>query len=161
VLILLINKQFNEVVMVNAMWVWGAIGLVLLAVEMATGTVYILWFGISAICVALATWILPNMPMPIQFVMFAALSISSLAIWKLNYKKTETHSRVGQAQGEEIGRTGSVIAACGPHLNGKIRFTQGLMGAREWPAIANAPITEGAEARVVAVEGNTLRIEAI
>ena len=147
--------------MVDAMWVWGAIGLILLAIEMATGTIYILWFGISAICVALATWILPNMPHAIQFVMFAALSISTLAIWKLNYKKTEKHHRVGQSQGEEIGRTGAVIAACGPNLNGKIRFTQGLMGAREWPAISNVPIAEGTEARIVAVEGNTLRIEAI
>lgn len=147
--------------MVNAMWIWGAIGLVLLAIEMATGTIYILWFGISAICVALATWILPNLPIALQFVMFAALSISALAIWKLNYKKTDTNSRVGQSQGEEIGRTGEVMAACGPNQNGKIVFTQGLMGAREWPAISNAPIAEGVQARVVAVEGNSLRIEAI
>jgi inner membrane protein len=147
--------------MIDAMWVWGAIGLVLLAVEMATGTVYILWFGIAALCVAIATWMLPNMPQAIQFVMFAALALSSLAIWKLNYKKTETHSRIGQAQGEEIGRTGTVIAACSATVNGKIQFTQGLMGSREWPAISNVPIADGTQARVVAVEGNTLRIESI
>ena len=93
--------------------------------------------------------------------MFAALAFSSLAIWKLNYKKTETHSRVGQAQGEEIGRTGTVIEACGPAVNGKIRFTQGLMGSREWPAIANEALAVGADARVIAVEGNTLRVESI
>ncbi len=147
--------------MVDAMWIWGAIGLVLLAVEMATGTVYVLWFGISALCVAIATWIAPNISHAIQFLMFAALAFSSLAIWKLNYKKTETHSRVGQAQGEEIGRTGTVIEACGPAVNGKIRFTQGLMGSREWPAIANETLAVGADARVIAVEGNTLRVESI
>ena len=84
--------------MFDAMWIWGAIGLILLAAEMATGTVYLLWFGISALSVAIATWMFPNMAIALQFVMFAALSVSSLAIWKLNYKKTETHSRVGQAQ---------------------------------------------------------------
>jgi inner membrane protein len=147
--------------MIEAMWIWGAIGLILLALEMATGTVYLLWFGISALSVAIATWMFPNLALPLQFVMFAALSISSLAIWKLNYKKTETHSRVGQAQGEEIGRVGEVIKACGPSQNGTIQFTQGLMGSRQWPAIANEFIAEGTEARVVAVEGNTLRIQAI
>ena len=147
--------------MLDAMWIWGAIGLILLAVEMATGTIYILWFGVSALCVAIATWIFPDIAMALQFVMFAALSVSSLAIWKLNYKKTETHSRVGQAQGEEIGRVGTVTDSCGPTKNGKIQFTQGLMGAREWVAISNETITEGAEARVVAVEGNALRIQAI
>lgn len=147
--------------MVEAMWIWGAIGLVLLAIEMATGTIYVLWFGISALCVAIATWLFPNMMIAVQFAIFAALSIGSLAIWKLNYKKTATHSRVGQAQGEEIGRVGTVIAACSPSQNGKIQFTQGLMGSREWPAIADAAISEGMQARVIAVEGNTLRIQAV
>ena len=147
--------------MLAAMWIWGAIGLILLAAEMATGTVYLLWFGISALSVAIATWMFPNLALPLQFVMFAALSISSLAIWKLNYKKTETHSRVGQAQGEEIGREGKVTKACGPNQTGTITFTQGLMGSREWPAISNEFIADGIEARVIAVEGNTLRIQAI
>lgn len=147
--------------MIDGMWLWAAIGIVLLAVEMATGTFYVLWFGIAALCTAFALWMFPNMPHAMQFAMFAALAISSLAIWKLNYKKTETHHRVGQAQGEEIGRVGTVIEACGPNQNGKIRFTQGLMGAKEWPVVANHAIAEGAEARVIAVEGNALRIENI
>ena len=145
--------------MINAMWVWAALGLVLLAVEMATGTFYLLWFGVSALSVAIAMWMFPNIPQAMQFAMFAALSISSLAIWKLNYKKHETHSRVGQAQGEEIGRIGTVIETCSVNQNGKIRFTQGLMGAREWVTISHQPIAAGTEARVVAVEGNALRIE--
>jgi inner membrane protein len=144
--------------MLDAMWVWSAIGLILLAIEMATGTFYVLWFGVSALSVAIALWVFPTTPPALQFVMFAALSISSLAIWKLNYKKTETHSRVGQAQGEEIGRTGIVIETCSPAQNGKIQFTQGLMGSREWTAVSNETIDAGAVATVVAVEGNALRI---
>ena len=147
--------------MLSAMWVWGAIGLILLAAEMATGTVYILWFAISALSVALALVILPNLALALQFVMFAALSISALAIWKLHYKKTETPSRVGQAQGEEIGRVGEITKTCGPNQTGTITFTQGLMGGREWPAIANETIEAGNSATVVAVEGNTLRVKII
>lgn len=145
--------------MIDAMWIWGAIGLILLAVEMATGTFYILWFGVSALSVAIATWLFPSIPHALQFVMFAALSLSSLAIWRLNYKKTETHHRVGQAQGEEIGRTGTVIEACSPAHNGKIQFTQGLMGSREWAAVSAEAIEVGSTATVVAVEGNALRIK--
>ena len=147
--------------MANTMWFWAALGLVLLAVEMATGTFYVLWFGVSAVSVAITMWLFPNIPYGMQLAMFAALSISSLAIWKLNYKKHETHSRVGQAQGEEIGRTGTVIEACSVNQVGKIHFTQGLMGAREWTAVSVETIAKGTQARVVAVEGNQLRIEAI
>ncbi len=147
--------------MVSDMWVWGVLGLILLAAEMATGTIYILWFGISALCVAIAMWLFPNMPHAIQFLLFTVISLGSLAIWKLNYKKNDKNYRVGQAQGEEIGRTGIVIEACGPSQRGRIGFTQGLMGSREWVAIADASITVDAAAEVIAVEGNALRIKAI
>jgi len=147
--------------MVEAMWFWGTIGLVLLALEMATGTFYILWFGVAAIFVALVTWIFPHISTAFQCLIFAVLSLGSLAIWKLYYKKTETHSRIGQAQGEEIGRVGLVFETVNATQNGKIRFTQGLMGSREWSAVSSNTIEAGSQAKVVAVEGNALRIESI
>jgi inner membrane protein len=147
--------------MIEAIWVWGALGLILLSIEIAIGTFDILWFGIAALCVAVAMWLFPNMPQASQFIMFAFISLSTLAIWRLHYKKNETHSRVGQAQGQEIGRVGTVIEVCGPNQNGKIRFVQGLMGDREWSAVSNEVINVGTEAEVVAVEGNALRIKAV
>lgn len=147
--------------MIEAVWVWGALGLILLSVEMAIGTFDILWFGIAALCVSFVMWLFPNMPHAAQFVMFAVISLTSLAIWRFHYKKTETHSRIGQAQGQEIGRVGTIIKACGPNQNGKVRFTQGLMGDREWTAISDEVINEGTKATVIAVEGNALRIKAV
>ncbi|MFV1922607.1 MAG: NfeD family protein [Methylotenera sp.] len=147
--------------MIEAMWLWGALGLILLSAEMAIGTFDILWFGIAAICVAVLMWLFPATPQAIQYTVFATLSLTSLAIWRLYYKKTETHSRVGQSQGLEIGRTGTVIEACSPRQNGRIRFSQGLMGAREWTAVSDQDIAVGAEATVIAVEGNALRINAV
>jgi membrane protein implicated in regulation of membrane protease activity len=144
--------------MIQAMWLWGAIGIILLAVEMVTGTFYILWFGIAAICVAVMMALIPDLSQALQFSMFAGLSLGSLAIWRLYYKKTSTNSRVGQAQGEEIGRVGIVTQACGPNQNGQIQFTQGLMGSREWAAVSNEAIEVGSHATVTAVEGNALRI---
>ena len=147
--------------MINAMWIWGALGLVLLALEMATGTFYILWFGIAGLCVAIITSLMPSITPAIQFAVFALLSLGSLAIWKIYYQKHETHSRVGQSQGEEIGRTGTVIESVSVKQNGRIRFAQGVMGSREWAAIADETIEEGTEAKVVAVVGNALKISKI
>lgn len=147
--------------MIEAMWLWGVIGLVLLAAEMATGTFYILWFGIAALCVSVATWLFPELTSAIQFMIFAVLSLGSLNIWKLYYKKTETNSPIGQAQGEEIGRIGTVIEICSKTHNGKIRFTQGVMGSREWTAASDETIEVGSNAAVIAVEGNILRVQAV
>jgi membrane protein implicated in regulation of membrane protease activity len=148
--------------MTESMWVWGVLGVVLLAVEiMVAGTLYALWFGIAAFCVAGLVWLAPDTTYAVQFLVFSVLSLGSLAIWRRFYKKTETHYRVGQAQGEEIGRIGEVIEATGPAQNGSVRFAQGLLGSREWVALSDEPIEAGASASVVAVEGNTLRISKI
>lgn len=148
--------------MTEAVWAWAVLGIILLAVEiMVAGTLYALWFGIAAFCVAGLLWLLPETSYAVQFLVFAVLSLGSLAIWRRFYKKTETHYRVGQAQGEEIGRVGEVVVATGPNQGGTIRFAQGLMGSREWVAFSDAPIEVGAQASVVAVEGNTLRITRI
>jgi membrane protein implicated in regulation of membrane protease activity len=148
--------------MIEPIWIWAAFGIALLTIEMTmVGTLDILWFGIAALCVSLAKWLFPSMSYAWQFTMFAVLAIGSLALWRLYNKKTETHSRIGQSQGQEIGRVGKVIEACGPSQAGRIQFTQGLMGAREWTAVSDETIEAGAEASVVAVEGNALRVKAI
>lgn len=142
-------------------WSWGVLGLVLLALEMVTGTLYILWFGIAALCLSGAMWALPGLPLSAQLFMFAALSIGSLAIWKLNYKKSAAGDlRVGQSRGDEVGRTGIIIEAVSPRQAGSIQFAQGVMGSRVWAAIADQPLAVGAEAEIVAVEGNSLRVRA-
>ncbi|MGB4812635.1 MAG: NfeD family protein [Methylophilaceae bacterium] len=145
--------------MMQPMWIWAAIGLILLAAEMATGTFYVVWFGIAALIVALITWLMPDISVGMQLVLFAILSMGALFIWRNYYKKVETHSRVGQAQGEEIGRVGSITLSVSPTQNGKIQFAQGVMGSREWIAIADENIEAGAQAIVIAVEGNTLRVK--
>jgi len=148
--------------MIEPVWLWAALGIVLLTVEMTlVGTLDVLWFGIAALCVSIAMWLFPDMPPAVQFLIFAVLSLGSLAIWRSYYKKNETHSRIGQSQGQEIGRLGKVLEDCGPSQTGRIQFTQGLMGAREWTAVSDEAITAGTEASVVAVEGNALRIKAI
>lgn len=143
----------------ETMWSWGILGLILLAIEMLTGTFYILWFGIAALCVGVALLVLPSLPASMQLAMFAALSLSSLAIWKLHYKKTATNLRVGQSQGDEIGRVGTITDPVSPKRNGRISFAQGVMGSREWAAIADEDIETGAEAVILKIEGNALRVQ--
>jgi membrane protein implicated in regulation of membrane protease activity len=145
--------------MIEPMWLWGAVGLVLLAAEMATGTFYMLWFGVAALIVAILTWLVPSMSDSVQLFLFAVLSIGSLFVWRTYYKKTSSDSRVGQAQGEEIGRVGTIIEPVSPMQIGRIKFTQGVMGSREWAAVSNQTIEAGAKAAVVAVEGNSLRVK--
>ncbi len=145
----------------GTVWLWAVLGLVLLGLEMATGTLYILWFGIAALLLAGLDYLLPSISIPLQIFLFALLSLGSLLLWRYVYKKTSSDLRIGQSQGEEIGRVGTIIEAVSPKQNGKIQFAQGVMGSRVWAAIGSEEIAIGADAVIIAVEGNSLRVKQV
>lgn len=145
--------------MEQAVWAWAILGLVLLSVEMLSGTFYILWFGIAALCVAGMLFLFPDMPLAGQLFAFTLLSVLSLTIWKRNYAPKQPGLRVGQAQDDTIGKVGRLTAAVSPEQNGTIAFTVPVMGSREWAAISEQSIAAGEQAEVVAVMGNYLRVQ--
>ena len=158
---MLIANSFNNEGgnMFEPIWAWGILGLILIAIEMATGTFYILWFGISALCMSAALLLFPGMSAVMQFLLFSALSLSSVAIWKLHYEKTGPDLRIGQSQGDELGRIGTIIEPISALQNGRIQFAQGVMGSREWAAISDDALEVGATAVIIGVEGNALRVK--
>ncbi len=141
-------------------WLWGILGLILVATEMVTGTFYILWFGIAALVVSVILLLFPDLHIGLQLFIFAALSLVSLAIWKLHYRKSSKNDlKIGQSQGDEVGRVGTIIQAASRKQNGRIQFAQGVMGSREWAAIADEDLEEGAEAEITAIVGNAVRVK--
>ncbi|HSH87495.1 MAG: NfeD family protein [Methylophilus sp.] len=141
----------------DIMWIWCGLGLILLCLEMMTGTMYLLWPGMAALAMALLAWLLPAFSTPWQIVIYAIFSVLAVAIWRKR-EKTHPTPRVGQAQGEEIGREGVIIHAVTPAQSGLIRFSQGVMGSKEWSAVADVEIAANQPARIVAVEGNSVRV---
>ena len=146
--------------MYEPVWIWSILGLVLLGAEMLSGTLYILWFGIASLLLGLLLWIYPETPLALQLLLFSALSLGSLAVWRVYYRDHSADLKIGQSRGDEIGRSGTVIESITPEQSGKIQFSQGLMGSREWIAVADETIAAGNHAEVVAVEGNSLRVKA-
>jgi membrane protein implicated in regulation of membrane protease activity len=146
--------------MMESTWLWGILGLILLAAEMATGTLYILWFGIAALIVSFALVAFPEMHFGIQLFLFTALSLGSLGVWRLYYKESsEKDLKIGQSQGDEVGRVGTIIETVSNKQNGRIRFAQGVMGSREWTAISDQDIEISAEAEITAIVGNAVRVK--
>lgn len=142
----------------DIMWIWCGLGLILLCLEMMlSGTLYLLWPGMAALAMALLSWTLPAFSTAWQIVVYAIFSVLAVLIWRKREKNNPT-PRVGQAQGEEIGRQGVIIAAVSPTQPGKIRFSPGVMGSKEWTAFADVDIAIDQPARIIAVEGNSLRV---
>lgn len=144
----------------NTVWWWCGLGLVLLCLEMVTGTMYLLWLGLAALAMSLLNGFLPGMSLALQALNYAILCTITLALMR-KYEKRKPTLRIGQAQGEEIGREGLVVVAITANQPGKIQFSQGLLGSKEWTAYADTAIAAQQAAKVVAVEGNALRVTAI
>lgn len=125
---------------------------------MAIGTMEVFWLGVSALCMAIAVWFFPDLSIGAQLLLYALFAVVTLVVWRKYYKKTDLNFRIGQSQGEEIGRVGTISQTCGPNQNGRIRFTLGVMGSKEWTAIADETIEIGQEAKIVAVVGNAVKV---
>ena len=57
---------------------WFIAGMVLLLLEVFAPGAFLLWFGIAALLVGSAVWLLPMLPWQVQIIAFALLSISAL-----------------------------------------------------------------------------------
>lgn len=147
--------------MLNTPTTWAILGLLLLALEMLSATLYIMWFGISAIIMAAIVWLFPSLATSEQIVLYAVLSLASIFAWR-HFKIADLpDSKVGQSTGEYTGRVGIVLATISPESNGRIQFAQGIMGSRDWAAISDEYIQNGQKAEIVAVVGNRLKVKAI
>lgn len=141
------------------LWAWAILGLVLLSIELLSGTFYVLWFAISALCVALMLAIYPDAPFSLQLLLFSLLSLATLALWRRRYRTQGPAPVIGQSRDDTIGKVGVISAAVSPQQTGEIRFTVPVMSSRVWTAIADEAIAVGDEAEVIAIEGNFLRVQ--
>lgn len=145
--------------MLQPLWMWAILGLALLSIELLTGTFYILWFGISALCVALMLGLFPGASLSLQLLAFSVMSLSTLAVWRHKYRTQPSGSRIGQSSDDSIGKVGRITVEVSRSQNGTITFTVPVMSSREWTAISEETITAGEEAEVVSIEGNYLRVK--
>jgi len=146
--------------MIEPIWLWGILGLMLVAMEMMNETFYILWFGIAALIVSVCLYFFPELHAGWQFLIFAIFSLGSLAIWKIYYRKApDLDLKVGQSQGDEVGRIGTIVEAVNRKQNGRIQFAQGVMGSKEWTAISEEELEIGSEAEITAVVGNAMTVK--
>ncbi len=68
-------------------WNWLILGLLLIVFEVFSPGAFFMWLGISAGVTGIITWILPEMSWEWQFLVFAVLSVASIAVWRVYLHK--------------------------------------------------------------------------
>lgn len=145
-----------ELYAAHPLWTWLALGALLLAVEIATGTGWLLWPSACAAATAFFT-LIPGMAFfPAALTAFAVLTAAStLAARRYFPKRTQGEGPdINDAPARLIGRRGVAVHG----FSGATGRVQ--VDGKEWPAEADAGAAPalGDAVQVVAVADGVLRV---
>src|SRR5690242_11519278 len=104
-----------------AAWHWLALGAVLLALEIASTTNYLLWPGIAALLVGALKFLVPGLDGALSVFLFAILAVASTIAWQrspygrkapannLNARMDTYLGRKGAAAGDFVAGQGAIL----------------------------------------------------
>lgn len=137
-------------------WLWLVIGCLILAIEAASGTEWLLWPAVSAGIVAVIVLIAPDLGLPIEIVLFSVLTIATtLASRRLIRRINPTDPDINDRTARLVGVRAEVIQA---FVDGRGRV---FVSGSEWPAdIEGEGPPIGASVLVESVDGPRLKVKA-
>lgn len=143
----------------SAHWWWLAAGLVLVFLELSTGTLFLLWPGVSALIFAAVVAFYPDMSLAAQLTLFAALAVVLTLVGRSYFKLRPI---TGASDKPLLNRRGAQlvgrrVSAVGPFTNGygAVRVDDGQWSARLEQG-DGAGVSGGSAMVIRAVEGSTL-----
>lgn len=142
----------------NPTVIWGFVGLLMFMLEMAGPGLIILFFGIGAWVVMLATVFIP-MSLNVQLALFLGASVLSLFLFRRLLHKAFYGHEIGEQDLDlEIddfsGQRARVIQVILPDVGGKVEFR-----GSQWTAMADEEIAEGETVQIIGKENLTLTVE--
>ncbi len=144
-----------------AWWHWMILGLGLGLLELVVPSFFIIWFGLGALLVGIAMLGLPGMAFTTQILLWTVASVAMTVLWFRVFRRDDGRTRSGQAN-EALGEIGILIrpvAALGvDSTRGEVRFQKPVMGSEVWPCLADEAIAAGERVKVLAVDGQILRV---
>jgi membrane protein implicated in regulation of membrane protease activity len=133
---------------------WLVAAIILLIIEVFTGTFFIIWVAISAFVAGVFAFFSPQW---IPWVVFVVSSV--VLLWVTRPLVRRLHERLPYRTNVDalIGQTGYVTETIDPVSNtGRVRI-----GSDEWRGRADQIIEIGAQVRVVSISGATLTVEPV
>jgi len=138
---------------------WLILGVVLLVIEVITGTTYVLWVAAAALIVGVLTFLL-SIGWPMQFILFFVLSIALLFLGH-TYMRPRM---LGDGEDDDLNDRAKSMA--GMRVKAIADFETGRgrvqVGDTQWRAEMDiGDAKAGQELRVASVRGTTLIVEPI
>ncbi len=140
-------------------WHWLVFGMVLAMAELFIPSFTILWFGLGAVIVSALLWLVPDLDMSWQLLVWVVASTVFTALWFRYFKPLMVdRTKAGISREAVVGEIGLVVQVPADGRRGRVRFTTPLLGADEWPFISQGAVASGDRVQVTDVSGNTLLV---
>lgn len=147
--------------MTSCAWLWLYLGAFLMLMELMAPGFIIFFFGLSACTVGLCRFVFGEAFTSVwQVSAFSAFSVLYIVLLRRLLKSVFVGDKsVGGeklSDGGLAGRLGRVTEAIKEGLPGRV-----MVGDAEWNAVANAPIPEGANVKVISQNNLTIKVEVL
>ena len=138
-------------------WHWIVLGIALMLIEIVLPSFTALWFGAAAVVVGIVLFLVPDMSMSAQLILWTVLSVILVWLWFRYLKPLAIDkTKAGLSREAIVGEVGQVVTVPNEERKGVLRFPAPILGADEWLFISQAELAPGDRVRVVDVSGNTL-----
>lgn len=138
---------------------WLILGVILIVVEVAAPGLVSIFFGLSALLVALLTLLIPSIPEEMAWLLFAVLSVVFLFTLRRWCRKVFTGKRSqveDELRNDISGRTAVVVVRIQPDQPGKVEFH-----GTNWQAVSSETLDPGVQVRIVKQDSITLTVERV
>jgi membrane protein implicated in regulation of membrane protease activity len=143
----------NEIVL---WWHWIVLGILLIILELAIGTFFILGLGIAAIVVGILD-LLIDLSFSGSLGVWILLSIVAIIVWFKYYKET-TVSTSGQSN-KSFDTMGSVSKTINANGRGEVVFDAPVLGNTIWDATSKNDIQIGSRVCITEINGQLMVVE--
>ena len=139
-------------------WHWIAFGLVLLTLEMFSGTFLMLGLGVSAIVVGVIEVLFP-MTLEIQLSIWLILSVVTIAWW-FKYMRDNAVEKTGQSN-YTLETQGVVTKAIEPNSRGEVKFDLPVLGNTTWIATSKERLDINSRVKIIEVKGQLIEVASL
>ena len=139
-------------------WHWIVLGIVLLIMEIFTGTFILLGLGVSGIIVGLIDVSYP-LSLNMELTTWMILSLLSFVLW-FKYMKDNSIEHSGQSNYslETLGLVEQNITANG---RGKVRFDMPILGTTLWTATSKETLEPNTRVEIIEIKGQLIEVAKI
>jgi len=137
-------------------WHWLVFGLLLLLLEILTGTFFVLTLAIGALIVGIISFLI-TLSFNSELTLWIIFSLIGIAIW-YSFMKNKKTPEVGQSN-YRFNTLGSVTKKIKPYKRGQVVFDKPVLGNSSWVAISDKELEVGQRVKIVEVNGQLIKVE--